>query len=104
MTRQGIRSLLTSIMLASSLMVSMPLAAEQRIYVRIGPPRAVSERRPVRPGRDYVWITGHQSWRGESYYWMGGRWERPPHARARWQSGRWRHDRHGYFYIEGRWR
>jgi hypothetical protein len=75
-----------------------------RVYVRVGPPRAVVEARVVAPGPGYVWLPGFHTWNGAAYVWTPGRWARPPRARARWVAPRWRHDRHGWYLVEGHWR
>ncbi len=80
--------------------------ADERIYVRIGPPRAVVETRIVRPSPRHVWIAGYHRWDGNAYVWVPGRWELPPEGRYhRWSAGHWARDRHhGYYWVEGRWR
>lgn len=79
-------------------------AATAEVVVRIGPPRAVFERRGPRPGPGYVWIGGYHRWDGNAYAWSPGRWEQPPRPRARWVEHRWRHRRGGYVLVEGHWR
>ncbi|MGV3709563.1 MAG: hypothetical protein ACO1Q7_12045 [Gemmatimonas sp.] len=75
------------------------------VYVTDAPPRAVREVRPVSPGRAYVWIPGYYEYRGRSYVWVAGRWARPEFDNLRrWEPGRWRHDRNGSYWTEGRWR
>ena len=96
------KKLLLTTLFAVGLGIGVSQAAE--IVVRIGPPRAIVERRPVRPARDYVWIGGYHTWNGNAYVWVPGRWEAPPRPHARWVAPRWQHRRDGYVYIEGRWR
>jgi hypothetical protein len=74
------------------------------VVVRVGPPRAIVERRPVRPGARYVWIGGYHRWDGRAYAWQPGRWELPPREHAVWVAPRWEHRHDGYFFVEGRWR
>jgi hypothetical protein len=78
--------------------------ATGRVYIHSGPPARFPDVRSYAPGPGYVWVQGYQSWNGRGYYWVPGRWVRPPRARAQWVPGRWAHDRHGYYWIEGRWR
>jgi len=78
--------------------------AAAEVVVRVAPPRAVIEHRSARPGRDYVWINGYHRWDGNRHVWVEGRWERPPHARARWVQHRWVHRRDGWVFVEGHWR
>lgn len=74
------------------------------VYVRSRPPAIQTEFLGTAPGPDYVWIRGYHRWEGNAYVWTPGRWERPPHARAKWVEGRWRHDRNGWYWVEGRWK
>ena len=78
------------------------MAAE--VYVRIGPPRPIAERRVMAPGPGYVWVPGYHNWNGNAYVWVPGRWERPPRARARWVQHRWVKRRGGWVFVEGHWR
>jgi hypothetical protein len=73
------------------------------IVVRAPPPprREVVPARPV-PGQ--VWISGYWTWHGDRHIWVGGHFERPPHARARWVEPRWERRGGGHLFIEGFWR
>lgn len=75
-----------------------------RLYVRMGPPPVVVERRVAPPGPEYVWVGGFYRWTGIEYVWVGGRYERPPRPRAVWVPGRWVHGRRGWYFVDGRWR
>ena len=97
MLRKG----LIGIVFASLLSVGA-MAAE--IIVRVGPPRAVVERRGPPPGRNYVWINGYQRWDGRTHVWVPGRWELPPRPRARWVEHKWVRRRGGWVFVEGHWR
>ncbi len=79
-------------------------AAGADFVIRIAPPRAVSERRAPRPGRNYVWVSGYQSWNGNGYTWTPGRWEQPPRPRAHWVAHRYTHQKTGWVFVEGHWR
>ena len=79
-------------------------AAGPRLYVRVGPPAPIVEVRPVRPGAEFVWVTGYHRWDGGAYVWVPGEWRRPPRARGRWAEGHWRHDRRGWYWVDGHWR
>ena len=80
-------------------------APRGRIYVRVGPPAPIVERRIVAPGPGYAWISGYHTWDGRAYVWVPGRWDRPPRARARWVAPRWVRDgRQGWYLVEGHWR
>jgi hypothetical protein len=78
-------------------------AAAADIVVRIGPPRAVSERRTRRPSRNHVWVSGYHRWDGNTYVWTPGRWEQPPRQRAHWVRHHWVHRRNGWVFVEGHW-
>jgi len=79
-------------------------ASAADVVVRVAPPAAVVETRPVAPGPGYVWIGGYHRWDGAAYAWVPGRWENPPRPRARWVAPRWVHRNGGYVFVEGRWR
>jgi len=99
------RLFVASLVLASALASSLACATPHgRVYVRVGPPAPLVEARVVAPGPGYVWIPGYHVWNGAAYVWTPGRWERPARARARWVPGHWVRDRHGWYFVEGRWR
>jgi YXWGXW repeat-containing protein len=74
------------------------------VYVPSAPPPAVREVVTVSPGTGYIWIPGHHAWQGGAYVWIGGRWDRPSGHHAHWVSGQWRHDRRGWYWVDGHWR
>ena len=83
----------------------LPLAAfAAEVYVRIGPPRPLVERRVPAPGPGYVWTPGYHRWDGRAHVWVPGVWVMPPHRRARWAPAHWVHRRQGWFFVEGHWR
>jgi hypothetical protein len=95
------KTLITGLILAAGLAVS----TSAQIVVRIGPPRAQVEHRPPSPGRDYVWVSGYQSWNGNSHQWAPGRWEHPPNRHNNhWEKHHWEKRNGGWVLIEGRWR
>ena len=73
-------------------------------YVPGPPPLSLREVIVASPGLGYVWIPGYHQWDGARYVWVGGRWDHAPRPHARWQSGRWRHSRQGWYFVDGRWR
>lgn len=73
-------------------------------YVRVRPPRAQVEIRTSAPGRGHVWIDGYQSWDGDRYRWVPGRWEMAPSGNRKWAKGRWRSHRGQWYWVDGRWR
>ena len=94
--------LLGNVFVATPALAATP--PQVHVYVQIAPPRAIVESRPRSPGRGYVWIAGYQQWNGRSHVWVPGHWERAPRANARWAPGQWKHDRRGWYFVEGRWR
>ena len=79
-------------------------SAQAEVVVSIRPPAAVVERRTLAPSRRHVWIAGYHRWDGRAYVWVPGRWEERPRAHAVWVRPRWVHRRHGWVFVEGRWR
>ena len=74
------------------------------MVVQVGPPRAIVERRVVRPSSRHIWIAGYHRWDGHAYVWEPGRWELPPRNRTAWVQPRWDHRNGNYVFIEGFWR
>ncbi|MBV9718507.1 MAG: YXWGXW repeat-containing protein [Candidatus Eremiobacteraeota bacterium] len=96
------KSVLVAVILATagSFAMSVPATAGY-VYVQTGPPAAVVERVPGRPGRGYVWVGGYYRWYGGRYTWVSGSWVR--HGGA-WCQGHWVHEpRHGWYWTPGRW-
>ena len=91
---------LTGLILAGGL----AMTASADVVIRVGPPRAIVERRGPPPGAGYVWVQGYHRWDGERHVWVEGRWDRPPHPHARWEAHRWAKRRGGWVLIEGHWR
>ena len=75
-----------------------------RVYVRVAPPPVAVEVRGTAPGPEHVWIEGYHRWEGDHYVWVQGHWDRRPRARAQWVPGHWAQDRHGWYWVEGRWK
>ena len=96
--------LLTAGMLSMSACFATAAPRRGVVYARYAPPARVYETVGVAPGVGYVWIPGHQAWRGQNYVWVSGRYELPARGYRRYEAGRWRHDRTGWFWVEGRWR
>ena len=77
---------------------------DEVLYVHRRPPRARLEVVVAAPGPGHVWVSGWWVWRNNDYRWEPGRWMPIPNGRRQWDHGRWRHDRYGWFWSEGRWR
>jgi WXXGXW repeat (2 copies) len=58
-----------------------------------------------RPSGEHVWIGGHWDWdrSRHDYSWVSGRWERPPHARARWVAPHYEKRGRKSYYVSGHW-
>lgn len=48
----------------------LPAASNAQVYVRVGPPAPIVERRPPPPERGYVWVGGYHRWDGARYVWV----------------------------------
>ena len=99
-----LRRFTASAIVMGSMLILTTEASAQRIYVRVGPPRPVIERRIAAPGPRHVWVPGAYRWRARRYAWSPGYWALPPRPRAVWVPGYWDRDRRGWFFVEGRWR
>jgi len=95
------RSTIVGLILAAGLACQVNA---QEVVVKIAPPHALVEKRPVAPGPEFVWITGYHRWDGNAYVWVPGRWEKPPHEHARWVAHQWVKRNGGYVLVEGHWR
>ena len=74
------------------------------VYARTAPPPIRVETYGPAPGAGYIWINGYWGYRGNNYYWVPGRWDRPPRGRRRWEEGRWERRGDRYYWRDGRWR
>ncbi len=85
-----------------------PPTVEGEVYVESEPPPppppAEVEVVPASPGVEYVWVGGYHRWDGRRYVWTRGRYERRPHAQARWEAAHWEARGRGRVFVEGRWR
>jgi WXXGXW repeat (2 copies) len=92
---------LSAILGVLGLAIARVSATAGYVYVQVGPPAAVVERVPARPGAGYVWVGGYWHWNGGKYVWAPGYWAR--HAGA-WCPGHWRHvAAHGWYWVPGHW-
>ena len=66
------------------------------------PPAPIAEYIPVSPYPGYVWIAGYWGWHG-GWYWVSGRYARPPAHGAVWVGGGWVHGGRGWVWHRGRW-
>lgn len=68
------------------------------------PPAAEVEVVPASPGVEFFWVGGYHRWDGRRYVWVRGRYERRPHAQARWEAAHWEARGRGRVFVDGRWR
>jgi len=91
--------------LASTILAACGAGYGGGYYVRSGPPAPRYYGAMGRsPGFGFVWTDGYWDWRGNNWYWVDGRWMRPPHHRSVWVAPQWRRDGHGYRLRRGYWR
>jgi len=69
----------------------------------VGPPPLKKEVRSVRPGSNYVWISGHWKWSGSRYIWATGHWAKARKGQA-WVPGHWVRRGNHWVYVKGHWR
>jgi len=103
--RRKLRSAVAAAMLAASagcILWAGPVPGV--IYVGIAPPLPRTEVIIASPGPRYVWRPGHWRWQVREYVWVPGAWIVIESGYRTWVPGRWVHDRHGWYWIEGRWR
>jgi hypothetical protein len=67
------------------------------------PPPPVVEYVPPPPTVGVVWVAGYHRWNGHGYVWQRGRYDRPPHPRARYIPGHWQMRGRGRLWINGHW-
>ena len=90
--------------------LTLPSAASASVHVgiRVGgpPPTLRHEVVLVRPGPEFVWVSGHWDWApaARSYVWVPGAWVRPPHAHAVWVEPRYERRGRSHFFIAGHWK
>ena len=68
--------LLGSMLAAVGSLACWVAAPASYVYVQVGPPAAVVETVPARPGAGYVWMGGYWTWNGSRYVWVHGRYVR----------------------------
>jgi hypothetical protein len=88
-------------------LLSMALAAcaaSGGYYVRNGPPPPRGGIVGYAPGPGYVWTDGYWNSRGGQWFWVQGRWVRPPRPRAVWVSPYWAREGRGWRFHRGYWR
>jgi hypothetical protein len=105
------RPLRPAILVSLLTLAGLPAAAETHIdlpgvEIRVGhtaPPPLRHEKKPHRPGSDYVWIGGAWDWQGNDWAWVPGRWERPAYHHATWVAPRYHREGEAWRYEPGHW-
>jgi len=83
--------------------VPVPLPGLEVRFTTGHPPSPRYERRPPRPGPDYVWVSGFWNWDGARWGWVSGRWEVAAAPDAYWIGARCVRSERGYIYEPGHW-
>lgn len=89
------------VLLACFLLVAISACVVAR--PRVAPPPLKTEVRPVKPGPNYVWISGHWKWSHSRYVWVTGHWTKPRPGYT-WVKGHWQRRGNHWVYIKGHWR
>lgn len=69
----------------------------------MAPPSPKKIIRPLKPGANYIWISGHWKWSGGQYVWVSGHWTKPRPGKI-WISGHWKKRGHRWVWTRGHWK
>ena len=69
----------------------------------VAPPPVKKEIRTVKPGPNFVWISGHWKWSAGRYVWLTGRWVKKKPGRN-WVAGHWTRRGKHWVWVKGHWR
>ena len=98
------RTLLLAAMIAFGTLVPA-CSARRAVVVVAAPPPPRFAAIGVAPGPGFIWTAGYWDLRGGSWFWVEGRWLRPPRPRAAWVPAHWVEAGRGHWRFErGRWR
>jgi hypothetical protein len=67
------------------------------------PPPPGNEAAGTAPATDAVWVEGYWAFVNQSWVWIPGHWDTPPHPSARWVPGYWEQTPSGSIWKSGRW-
>src|SRR5262249_28548 len=104
--RRGRRCAMKKYLLISALAATMMTGCGVGVgyYAAVPPPPIRVETYGPAPGAGYIWTNGYWDYRGGNCASVGGRWQRPPRARAVWVEPRWEHRGGRYYMRRGYWR
>jgi hypothetical protein len=92
--------------LAGAVTIGVPgqASAQEHVVVRVAPPAARYEVRPVAPSPHHFWVHGYWGYHPQrGYEWRTGRWESPRPGYS-WEESRWDHHDGRWELHEGHWR
>jgi len=69
----------------------------------VAPPALKVEVKTVKPGPNYVWISGHWKWTGGRYFWVSGHWTKKRVGKS-WVPGHWIKRGGRWAWKPGHWR
>jgi hypothetical protein len=86
-----------------ALLLSYAASANASLVVKIKPvrPKLVVVK-PAKPGKNYVWISGHWVKKNKKYVWSQGRWVKTRPGKV-WVAGHWKSLKGGWVWIPGHW-
>lgn len=95
------RAALCSVLLLSS--TGVACGSHRYLYAAPPPPPPRFGAFGAAPGPGYLWADGYWDYRGRGWYWVPGRWARPPRPRAVWVPAHWAPRPPGYVFVPGHW-
>src|SRR5258706_4025010 len=72
--------------------IPIPVPPLPNLEIRVAhaaPPALRHERIAVRPGREYVWVSGYWDWQGNDWAWVDRRWVLPEQRGGHWVKARY---------------
>jgi hypothetical protein len=84
------------------LALTLPVLAQVRVSITVGPPPLPIYEQPLLPGDGYIWMPGYWAW-DRGYYWVPGTWIRPPTVGLLWTPGYWAWRDPTFVFIDGYW-
>jgi len=94
---------ITSLIFTMSAIALASSVFGEEVILREGPPAAIEEVVPARPGPNHVWIGGHWGREAGRWVWIKGYWKVPPGPSAHWIPGHWNQGPRGWHWVDGHW-